>query len=170
MNNFSYHIDQYFHGIFLLEDGWLIYYAIMNIFYCSDWHLTGKFKITNFMIVCTVFIFKPGSHEKDMVKWFSEKYNFERVCVTPGVFSVLIYNNGQFYEHSGFKVNVKAGLADAFPAGLHAKYLSEESQKITLEYACATGALVVAKTGATQACIQDKNYVYNQGKQSGTGA
>jgi hypothetical protein len=155
MNSFSYHIDQYFHGNFQFEDDWLIYYAIMNIFYCSDWHLTGKFKITNFMIVCTVFIFRPRSHEKDMVKWFSEKYNSERVCVTPGVFSVLIYNNGQFYEHSWFQAILKAGSADAFPAGFHGKYLSGESPNISLEYAYDTGALVAANTGATQACMQD---------------
>jgi hypothetical protein len=42
-----------------------------------------------------------------MVKWFSEKYNSERIYGTPGVFSVLIYNTGQFYEHSGFQANVK---------------------------------------------------------------
>jgi len=90
-------------------------------------------------------------NEKDLVQWFSDKYNCEIICVTRGASGALIYNHGQFLEHSGFKVDVKdtVGSGDAFLAGFLAKYLAGESLELSLEYACATGALVATMTGAT---------------------
>jgi fructokinase len=89
--------------------------------------------------------------EKELAQWFSEKYHCEIICVTRGAAGALIYSHGQFLEHSGFKVDVKetVGSGDAFLAGFLAKYLSGESLDISLEYACATGALVATMIGAT---------------------
>jgi len=89
--------------------------------------------------------------EKELAQWFSEKYRCEIVCVTRGAAGALIFSHGQFLEHPGFKVDVKdtVGSGDAFLAGFIAKYLSGESLEISLEYACATGALVATMTGAT---------------------
>ncbi len=89
--------------------------------------------------------------EKELAQWFSEKYHCEIICVTRGAAGALIYSRGEFLEHSGFKVDVKdtVGSGDAFLAGFLAKYLSGESLDISLEYACATGALVATMTGAT---------------------
>lgn len=90
-------------------------------------------------------------NEKQLTQWLAEKYHCEIICVTRGAAGALIYGNGQFLEHPGFKVNVKdtVGSGDAFLAGFLAKYLSGESLDRSLEYACATGALVATKTGAT---------------------
>jgi fructokinase len=89
--------------------------------------------------------------EKELAQWLSEKYHCEIICVTRGANGALIYKKGEFFEHSGFKVNVKdsVGSGDAFIAGFLAKYISGESMDRSLEYACATGALVATKTGAT---------------------
>jgi len=89
--------------------------------------------------------------EKDLAQWLSEQYHCEIICVTRGAAGAFIYSHGQFIEHPGFKVDVQdtVGSGDAFLAGFLAKYLSEESLDISLEYACATGALVATMTGAT---------------------
>lgn len=89
--------------------------------------------------------------EKDLAKWISEKYDCEMVCVTRGAYGAIIYGNSEFYEHPGFKVNVRdtVGSGDAFLAGFIAKYLSGESVYNSLEYACATGALVATRAGGT---------------------
>jgi fructokinase len=96
--------------------------------------------------------------EKDLAQWFSERYRCELVCVTRGDAGALVYNKGQILEHSGFKVDVKdtVGSGDAFLAGFLTKYLSGESLELSLEYACATGALVATMSGATP--------TYNQGE------
>jgi len=89
--------------------------------------------------------------EKQMAQWLSEKYHCEIICVTRGDAGALIYRNGQFFEHPGFKVDVKdtVGSGDAFLAGFITKYLSGESLDKSLEFACATGALIATMAGAT---------------------
>jgi len=89
--------------------------------------------------------------EKDQIEWFSEKYNCNMVCVTKGENGAVIYSDGQFYEHSGYTVKVAdtVGSGDAFLAGFLAKYLSGTSLEKTLDFACATGALVATKAGGT---------------------
>ena len=51
----------------------------------------------------------------------------------------------------GYKVNVvdTVGSGDAFLAGFLAMYLSGQMINKSLDYACATGALVATKTGGT---------------------
>ncbi|MBN2864106.1 MAG: carbohydrate kinase [Bacteroidales bacterium] len=89
--------------------------------------------------------------EKNLAQWLAEKYHCEIICVTRGAAGASIYGNGQFFEHPGFKVDVKdtVGSGDAFLAGFIAKYLSGESLDISLEYGCATGALIATMAGAT---------------------
>jgi fructokinase len=89
--------------------------------------------------------------EKELAVWFSEKYPCEILCVTRGDKGAFLYNHGQYLVHQGFMVDVKdtVGSGDAFLAGFLSRYLSGESLNLSLEYACATGALVATKTGAT---------------------
>jgi fructokinase len=96
--------------------------------------------------------------EKQMAQWLSEKYHCELICVTRGAAGAFIYRKGQFFEHPGFKVDVKdtVGSGDAFLAGFIAKYLSGVSPDKSLEYACATGALIATMAGATPTYSQDE--------------
>lgn len=89
--------------------------------------------------------------EKELAQWFSEKYHCEIICVTRGANGAFIYNQGGIFEHPGYKVNVKdtVGSGDAFLAGFLANYLAGEPLYKSLEFACATGALVATKAGGT---------------------
>jgi fructokinase len=58
---------------------------------------------------------------------------------------------GEIYEHAGFKVQTvdSVGAGDAFLAGLIASLLNNKSHRDSLAFACATGAFVATKAGAT---------------------
>jgi fructokinase len=73
------------------------------------------------------------------------------LCVTKGENGAILYCNGEFYEHPGFKVNAvdTVGAGDAFLAGLIASLLNKKEPADALAFACATGAFVASKAGAT---------------------
>ena len=89
--------------------------------------------------------------EKSLVKWFASNYNIKMVCITKGEDGALLYCNGEFYEHAGFKVNAvdTVGAGDAFLAGLIASFLKGKTPEEAVAFACATGAFVASKAGAT---------------------
>jgi fructokinase len=89
--------------------------------------------------------------EKELTKWLSDKYKCDLICITRGARGALIYNKGEFHEHPGFKVKVEdtVGSGDAFLAGFLANYLAGKDLYSSLEFACATGALVATRAGAT---------------------
>jgi fructokinase len=94
---------------------------------------------------------KHKHDEKSLIKWFVSHYNIKMVCVTKGENGALLYCNGEFYEHPGFKVNAvdTVGAGDAFLAGLVASLLNKKKPADSLAFACATGAFVASKAGAT---------------------
>lgn len=94
---------------------------------------------------------KHRHDEQSLVKWFATHYNLKMVCVTKGDKGALLYCEGEFYEHPGFKVNAvdTVGAGDAFLAGLIASLLNKKEPADALAFACATGAFVASKTGAT---------------------
>ncbi|MDP3435223.1 MAG: carbohydrate kinase [Bacteroidota bacterium] len=94
---------------------------------------------------------KHKHDEKSLVKWFAEEYNSKMVCVTKGDKGALLYSDGEFYEHPGFKVEAvdTVGAGDAFLAGFIAALLEGKTNDKALEFACATGAFVASKAGAT---------------------
>lgn len=94
---------------------------------------------------------KHKHDEKSLVKWFAEEYNSKMVCVTKGDKGALLYSDGEFYEHPGFKVDAvdTVGAGDAFLAGFIAALLEGKTNDKALEFACATGAFVASKAGAT---------------------
>ncbi|OFY11321.1 MAG: hypothetical protein A2X05_05590 [Bacteroidetes bacterium GWE2_41_25] len=89
--------------------------------------------------------------EKELVAWFAEKYGCGMVCVTRGANGALIYDHGSLFEHEGYKVKVvdTVGSGDAFLAGLLSKYLAGETIGNSLDFACAAGAFVATREGAT---------------------
>lgn len=103
--------------------------------------------------------------EKDLAKWFSEEYNCKMVCITRGANGAIIYDGRNFSEHPGYKVNVvdTVGSGDAFLAGFLAKYLSGLAIGEALDFACATGAFVASKAGATpDYTIDDINRIFKR--------
>lgn len=94
---------------------------------------------------------KHNYDEKSLVKWFAEFYHSKMVCVTKGDKGALLYSDGEFYEHAGFKVDAvdTVGAGDAFLAGLIASIFEGRTHSEALAFACATGAFVASKAGAT---------------------
>ncbi|HEX2970392.1 MAG TPA: carbohydrate kinase [Bacteroidales bacterium] len=89
--------------------------------------------------------------QKELAKWFISKYKCQLVCITRGENGAMIYDGDQYYEHPGYKVKVvdTVGSGDAFLAGFLSKYLSGEPTQQALDFACATGAFVATREGAT---------------------
>ncbi len=89
--------------------------------------------------------------EKELVEWFVAHYGVEMLCVTKGDKGALMYYQNSFFEHPGYKVNAvdTVGAGDAFLAGLVASFLLHKTAEDALAFACATGAFVASKSGAT---------------------
>ncbi|WP_319265021.1 carbohydrate kinase [uncultured Draconibacterium sp.] len=89
--------------------------------------------------------------EKELIKWFVQHYKVEMLCVTRGEKGAAMFYENKLYEHPGFKVNAvdTVGAGDAFLAGLVAAFLQNKPASNALTFACATGAFVASKAGAT---------------------
>jgi len=94
---------------------------------------------------------KHKHDEESLVRWFAEEYNSKMVIVTKGDKGALLYSDGAFFDHPGFKVDAvdTVGAGDAFLAGLIAALLEGKTNDKALEFACAAGAFVASKAGAT---------------------
>lgn len=94
---------------------------------------------------------KHRHDEQSLIKWFAQQYNLKMVCVTKGDKGALLYCGDEFYEHPGFKVDAvdTVGAGDAFLAGLIASLLDKKTPSDALAFACAIGAFVATKAGAT---------------------
>lgn len=103
------------------------------------------------LVVFAQWYNKHKHDEKSLIKWFVSHYNIQMLCVTKGENGAIFYCNGEFYEHPGFKVNAvdTVGAGDAFLAGLIASLLNKKEPADALDFACATGAFVASKAGAT---------------------
>ncbi|MFV0267934.1 MAG: carbohydrate kinase family protein [Draconibacterium sp.] len=101
---------------------------------------------------------QSNSDVYDLVKWFVTKYRVQLLCVTKGEKGALLYCNGKFFEHPGFKVNAvdTVGAGDAFLAGLVSSLIKGKTLDEALAFACATGAFVATKAGATPKYDMDK--------------
>ncbi|NMM49528.1 carbohydrate kinase family protein [Marinigracilibium pacificum] len=89
--------------------------------------------------------------KRDLIRKFIKKFNFKTMVVTRGARGAILYEEGQIYEHSGFKVIVAdtIGSGDSFLATYLAKTIEGKSPMEKLKYACAVGAIVASKEGAT---------------------
>ena len=103
------------------------------------------------LVVFAKWYNKQNLDEKKLIKWFVSFYGIKMVCVTRGEKGALLYYDDRFYEHPGFKVKAidTVGAGDAFLAGLIASLLDNKSPYESLAFACATGAFVASKEGAT---------------------
>ncbi|WP_026260840.1 carbohydrate kinase family protein [Spirosoma luteum] len=93
-------------------------------------------------------------HETDLqqaMQQLRQRYQLETLCVTLGPDGAAMLNASGFTKQAGFPVEVAdtIGSGDAFLAGFLYKMLQGETPQKTLEFACATGAFVATKQGAT---------------------
>ncbi|HKL33065.1 MAG TPA: carbohydrate kinase [Tangfeifania sp.] len=92
---------------------------------------------------------KNGS-EKELIKWLAEFYSCPTVCVTRGANGAILFVDGKFHEHPGFKVKATdtVGAGDSFLAALISGFSEKKSPQKALEFACAVGAYVASQHGA----------------------
>lgn len=100
-----------------------------------------------------------------------ERYSLETLCVTLGADGAAMLDASGFTKQAGFPVEVAdtIGSGDAFLAGFLYKMLQGETPQKTLEFACATGAYVATKQGATpdfsEKTILGQPFLMNAGKE-----
>lgn len=75
----------------------------------------------------------------------------DTLCVTLGSHGAVLYKNGEFFRHGGFKIKVAdtVGSGDSFLGGLIYQLLNRAEPQYALAFACALGALVASEHGAT---------------------
>ena len=96
----------------------------------------------------------PKVGMKEQVSWLSKISRTDTICVTRGGEGALLLFEGEFYEHSGFTVDVvdTVGAGDSFLATLiDYLLLQKEKPMLALSSACAIGALIASKPGANSA-------------------
>jgi fructokinase len=107
------------------------------------------------------------SDSKKLILWFSDFFNINQVCVTRGKKGAVIYNKGLVVEHPGFSVKTidSVGSGDAFLAGFIHCLIKEKNLQETVSYACALGAFVATRQGATPEYeFEDIDVILNNGK------
>ncbi len=84
------------------------------------------------------------------ILFISKKTNTSQICVTKGKYGAILFIDGAFYTHSGFKVSLKdsVGAGDSFLGTLLANIITNQPPQQALEKACGMGALVASKAGA----------------------
>jgi len=79
------------------------------------------------------------------------RYDIPTLIVTNGANGAFVLNDNQLFRHSGYTVKVQdtIGSGDAFFAGFLKMMLKGNSLEKCLDFACALGAAVATKKGAT---------------------
>lgn len=108
-----------------------------------------KFNDEEILEFCNYYDFK-SDNIKSQIRFVSEETNTSQICVTQGGEGAIFYTKGKFYKSSGYKVIVKdtVGAGDSFLATLINGILKHEPPQISINKACAIGALVASKEGA----------------------
>jgi fructokinase len=88
---------------------------------------------------------------KEKITEFRQKYHAQTICVTRGAHGAMVWHDHEFYEHPGFEVKVAdtVGAGDSFLATFIVGLLNKQPIPQVLERACAVGAYVASKRGAT---------------------
>ncbi|GAB2577955.1 carbohydrate kinase family protein [Spirosoma areae] len=105
-------------------------------------------------------------HETDLrraMQQLRDRYKLDILCVTLGEKGAALLDANGFVQQGGFPVEVAdtIGSGDAFLAAFLYKTLQGETPRKTLQFACATGAYVATKHGATPTFTEET--IVNQG-------
>ncbi len=95
--------------------------------------------------------FGASGDEANRMNYLKEQFQLDALIVTKGALGAAFLNENNHYTHPGFKVKVQdtIGSGDAFLGAFLSKLLGGASAEESLETACAAGALVATKKGAT---------------------
>jgi fructokinase len=92
----------------------------------------------------------PGTLRERM-EAFRRQYNLSTLIVTRGKNGACLIHNGVYHEHNGYRVQTvdTVGSGDAFLAGFLAALFDGKEMPLALTEACAVGAFVATRAGAT---------------------
>lgn len=84
------------------------------------------------------------------MKFIASVTNTPTICVTRGGDGALLFQNDQFYDHQGYRVQVvnTVGAGDSFLASLVHGLLHGDDPNKAIDFACVVGALVTQSEGA----------------------
>lgn len=93
---------------------------------------------------------ETGDREARM-RALAKRHQLSSICVTLGGDGAMMLQEGKLYQQAGFSVTVAdtIGSGDSFLAAWIHQMMDEQSPQHCLKYACAIGALVASKAGAT---------------------
>ncbi|UOQ71437.1 carbohydrate kinase family protein [Hymenobacter cellulosilyticus] len=97
--------------------------------------------------------FGPETDPATAMQQLAEHFRWQALCVTCGAEGALLWTNKQLYRAPAAPVEVQdtIGSGDAFLAALLQGWLAGREPGEALRFACATGALVATRPGATPA-------------------
>jgi fructokinase len=87
---------------------------------------------------------------EDKIRFLQDKFSIPVIIVTRGSKGAILCNEGQLFNHGGFKVTVcdTVGSGDAFLAAFIYKSLKGAGPHEQLQYANAVGAFIASRQGA----------------------
>lgn len=91
-----------------------------------------------------------GGDDKEQIIAFQDKFHLNMILTTRGDKGAMVVNDGQLYEHPGFKVTVAdtIGSGDSFLAAFLSKFINGTPVVDALKFATGMGAFVATKHGA----------------------
>jgi fructokinase len=89
----------------------------------------------------------------DRIRLLQDEFDIRTIIVTMGGDGAVVYDNGIFHRHPGFKVEVAdtIGSGDSFLAAFLHQLLNGSSVQTALLFASATGAFIATQSGACPA-------------------
>jgi fructokinase len=92
-----------------------------------------------------------ASGEQQQMQEVKDTFGLQMVIVTRGENGAVVLTDQGYLEHPGFKVEVEdtIGSGDAFLATFLSNYLQQQALDLALKRACAIGAFVATRRGAT---------------------
>ena len=95
---------------------------------------------------------------EECCKLLTTHFPIKMVCITLGAKGAMIFQEGEVYQHPGYRVSVEdtVGSGDAFLSGFVKTYLEGKSPHEILDFACALGAFVATKKGGTPRYTEDE--------------
>lgn len=98
----------------------------------------------------SAWFFETGSIQEN-IKNLSQLFKINTICVTLGAEGAMLLHENKFYESAGFEVDVidTIGSGDSFLASFLSNFLKKMDVGKAIIEACAMGALVATKHGAS---------------------
>lgn len=99
---------------------------------------------------------------EQIISFLAKLSGTDTICVTKGAYGAVVYNNGNFYYNSRYRIKVldTVGSGDSFLASAVYKPLNGDSPQEALNFGCAVGALIAGSEGANRKLSKQRIYKF----------